>query len=785
MHAPNALAHLTSNAWHTHSVSESLPANPVRRSEILLCAGLTAAFYSPYFNFKAMLSGGDFSNLFWPGKLHVQRAWDSGVIALWNPWSYLGTPFAATMQHGVFYPPDWLIFSALPADAGLGIYVVLHLMFCALGMQFWIRRATGIFGWASAVIAAAFPMTSWFWGHSEHINQIACASWMPWMMGVAWEFAKGMRRTSSFVGLYGFLSAMQFLSGHPQAAFYTHLAVAAMLTGFVFSRREERLHRLKRTLIGYGCAGLLGGMVSAVQLLPTLEMTKHSIRSEKDPQYAREYSVPLDAMRLAILPHAFGSFRDGYRRLGENQDIPDLRAYNEYGMFVGWPMLALALVGVAWGLRQRKRLALFLAVGAVGCFMLAAGGNFTPSRIMATDESPPVGWSPYDLFLMLVPPAQGFRAPARILMLGMMLVVTLGAFGWRSLAEWLAAREMSPLLRRIAPAAFLASIVLALYVPSLQEKFRFPVPSQPLLHEIASAPPKGEPNLDTRVFRLQMLDDQFVAKNERELSASISQGNPLLRRWFRQQPNMNIVSRFGMEDGYEEGLSPTLRTKDFLLYFNRNMRWYRPDPLFLSLIGIRYLWVDADDPNLLYDKELYPIAPEFSPGGLELRRNPMWVGSAFWRDAARGVDFSLFDGPVRTRGKRFQNRRTTEAIQYGDAPDWTRPWPRLETHVPTPNSIVVDLGSTMPISDIIVTLGAYPGWYITGDQWRRWPVEWISAVHAVVPQDHLYDRRVRLVYEPPTYRVGLYLSAIGAAIAAFIAMMQPRARRVERRRSVV
>jgi hypothetical protein len=766
-------------------VPETTQTPPIRRREILLCAGLTAAFYAPYFNYKMMLSGGDFSNLFWPGKLLVQRAWATGVLPLWNPWSYLGTPFAATMQHGVFYPPDWLIFSALPADAGLGLYVVLHLMFCALGMLFWLRSATGISGLASAVIAAAFPMTSWFWGHSEHINQIACASWMPWMIGVAWEFAKGQRRTSSFVGLYGFLSAMQFLSGHPQAAFYTHLAVVGMLACFVFAEKGDWLRLLRKTIIGFGCAGLIGGMVAGAQLLPTLEMAQHSVRAQKDPRYARDYSIPLDAMRLAILPHAFGSFRDGYRRLGDNNDIPDLRAYNEYGMFVGWPMLALALGGVAWGMRRRRRLALFLAVGAVGCFVLAAGGNFTPSRFMATDEFPPVGWSPYDLFLTLLPPAQGFRAPSRILMLGMLLIVSLGALGWRGFTEWLAGRELSPALRRIAPVALLASVFFALYVPSLQEKFRHPVPSQPLLLETLSAPRVENPNLDTRVFRLQMMDDQFVAKNERELGPSISQGNPLLRRWYRQQPNMQIVSEFGMEDGYEEGLAPTLRTKDFLLYFNRNMRWYRPDPLFLSLIGIRYIWIDPDDPNLRYDEETYAKAPEFAPAGMELRRNPMWVGAAFWRDAARGIDFSLFDGPVRTRGERFLNQRTTQAINYGDAPDWTRPWPRLATRVPTPNSIIVEVNSTTPISDVIVTLGEYPGWYITGDQWRRWPVEWISAVHAVVPQDHLYDRRVRLVYEPPTYRFGLYMSAIGAAIAAFIAMMQPRKPRVERRRSVV
>ncbi len=47
-----------------------------------------------------------------------------GQIPLWNPWVYLGTPFLASLQSGVFYPPSVLLF--LPFPLGFNLFLLSH-----------------------------------------------------------------------------------------------------------------------------------------------------------------------------------------------------------------------------------------------------------------------------------------------------------------------------------------------------------------------------------------------------------------------------------------------------------------------------------------------------------------------------------------------------------------------------------------------------------------------------------------------------------------------------------
>ena len=78
----------------------------IRRRDIAACATIVVAFYHTHLDPSRMPSGGDFANLFWPGRILEQQSWAQGIVPLWNPWCFLGTPFAATMQQGAFYPVD-------------------------------------------------------------------------------------------------------------------------------------------------------------------------------------------------------------------------------------------------------------------------------------------------------------------------------------------------------------------------------------------------------------------------------------------------------------------------------------------------------------------------------------------------------------------------------------------------------------------------------------------------------------------------------------------------------
>lgn len=728
---------------------------------LLVTAAIILGFYRVHLDATMMQSGGDFANLFWPMKLHVQRAWADGVVALWNPYSYLGTPLAASMQHGVFYPVEWPLLR-LPAHRMLAMHLLLHLVWAGWGTTLLLARILRG-AWLPAVAFGwIYPCCQWFWGHQEHINQVASAAWIPWQVLIVWNGARERMATRRFIGAYAGVSALQFLTGHPQEAFYGHLLAGALWVALHGHGGGWRV--LPRTVAVFAAAGGLFLLLAAVQVLPMRELESLSIRQFRDENYAHSYSMPPDLLKVAIDPHAFGSFVSGYVADSPDGPVQDLRAYGEYGLFIGWPVLLLALLAP---LLHRRRLTLFLAVGVVLVVLLAMGGNTAPARMMARDftEFTTPGASLYDLFITLVPPARGLRVPARIIIVGLLAVVLLAALGADALRHRLGRWGGALLL----PACALVTAVQLERVAAL-EKFRHPVPVEPLLGILRESQSLSQRSIDDRLFRLWMLDDQLLAKNERELATTRMHGNPLMLRYRRLQPGMHIAAMIPMEDGYEEGLVPTARTKDFLTAFNRHFRSERPDAQFLALLGIGRLW---SDPPI--DAQVFPAITDGPEAAWRMHRNPLHRGATFWLESANGVDWEAFDGAVvRTGDPALGFHRGQALLPYGAVPRWNMGGATLRTALPNGNRVEVSSFSA-PEDDAILTMGNYPGWRIIMPDGSREPLEWLNAVHAFIPQAAFDEQHtVTLAYEPASYRIGLFLSA--GALGVMLLLLLSRGR---------
>lgn len=720
------------------------------------CVALAVlGFYYTHFDLARTQPGGDFLNLFWPLKeFRWTTAVEAGVFPLWNPYIFLGTPHHAVMQHAVFYPIDWLFFWHSPMLPAVDLFVAFHCALVGIGAWYMVRRAVGLNGIPAMLAGIVFPCTAWFWGAQEHINQIAATAWMPWLLAVALHFARGNMVVPRFVALYAILGALQFSVGHPQAAFYTHVTsfciVAVASSGALRSRAS-------RLLLGYIGAGLLTACISGVQLLPALELAPDGSRHHHDPAWSYSYSMPPDLLLTYIAPHAFGSYVDGYRtpdpETGEM--VQSLRAYNEYGLYVGLPVLVLAVVGFAamWGRNRAISVTLVAAIAAT--LLLAMGGNVSFARISAFDftEFPRPGeGSLHDLVVAVVPFADGFRVPARIVIITTLIWTVLAAFGLQVLMEQLADRLKSTAIVRAAGAAGIAVCLLALYLPSRVERFRHPIDLDPLYLQLAEDERLlREPSIDDRVFRLTTGDHEILVLN-RELETELSLGvNTGALRQQRLAPNMNVPLRIPLVEGYEEGLAPTIRTKDFLFQFNRNLRSARPDMQLLSLLGVGRVYSD-----LPIDEAAYPRDDRWTPAR-PLYSVPTQRGAAFWRANAEGVDLGAFEGPAWPDG-RYEGSRNTEPVEYGRLSNWGE-GPLLMTDVTDPNTVRVRFDG-MPPGDALLAMGWRPGWELDGRE-----VEWINAVHAVIPSGSLEEGEVLLEYRPAPFRTGVLATGLGLVIA--------------------
>lgn len=439
---------------------------PGRRGEalrwLLLALALAAGVllvYAPLLLTNRVLGSGDAFTYFTPYRDYANTALRAGRLPLWNPYLFLGAPFLANPQTAIFYPLHWL-FIALPAAASLKASLALHVWLAGLGAAVYVRRVARL-GWLAALTAALILSLSGYLGaRAGQINQVSAVAWLPWLLVLLETSAPRWRLSPSgqppgpplpavrWLALAGLalVVALQLLAGHTQSSFInlTGLMLAALWPGLAalaaagwrLARRawtalasrggrgtthrpgaEEGAAALDKSALaaasGRGLIALsavvLGFLLAAVQLLPTLELSSLSIRSGGlSWREAVSFSLQLRGLLLTLLP-SYGE------NLAGRFATP---AYGEYVAYTGLAGLLLALLAVLrWRAAAGRRPLASpwgLAVGlALGGFFLALGA-FNPL---------------YYVLVKVVPGFDLFRAPARWMLLYTFGVSVLAAHG--------------------------------------------------------------------------------------------------------------------------------------------------------------------------------------------------------------------------------------------------------------------------------------------------------------------------------------------------------------------
>lgn len=356
-----------------------------------------------------VLGRGDALTYFTPYWAYRAEALRAGRLPLWNPYLFLGVPFLANPQAAVLYPLHWPLIWMRPERA-LVWSLVIHtwLAGCftyALGRRWRIGR------WGALTAASIYMLGGHLAGHAGQINQVNVLAWFPLAALLQDRMAFSQTRSARWQGLAGLAAvvALQLVAGHTQAT-YISCAGLGMLTlaGTLWdslSRRcpwRQTLGALAMRLGLLALAMMLAALVAAAQLLPTLELTRLSLRAGGLGYLeAIAFSLHPRWLLLAFLPpYAL----QPEAALG----TPIFGEYLAYASVVG---LALASIGLL--ARERGRARVQMAALAGGGIALALGG-YTPL---------------YFILYKLIPGFNLFRVPPRWLAwyaLGIALLAGMG-----------------------------------------------------------------------------------------------------------------------------------------------------------------------------------------------------------------------------------------------------------------------------------------------------------------------------------------------------------------------
>ena len=401
---------------------------------------------------------------FYPWRHFAAESIRSGVIPLWNPYQFGGTPFVANSQSAVLYPGN-ILFALIPETSRAFAWsALLHTTLCGWFTYLFLRRLplpisiampgkpnarpVGCSELSAVLGGIVFTYSFWQVAWMQLPSFLATSCWLPLVLRQITLILSAnssdksrdsqLRRNPLFgdsgdIALLAGAIGMMLLAGHLQIAFYA--LFAALLWGLCslcFLSSEPSRWKLRRA--GVCLAGFCLGLALALpQLLPSIELSRMSHRVSKPSaegyQAYVEYALPLSGLSLLTLPETFGGDSDpanpywGYyeKRLPDGNAVGIRHNLAETAIYVGILPLFLASIVV---LRLKSSPMSKPGFDSVGLFFLLLA---LLASLMA------LGTPANALFYFGIPGFGQSGSPARCLVLWAFALACLSALGLESL----------------------------------------------------------------------------------------------------------------------------------------------------------------------------------------------------------------------------------------------------------------------------------------------------------------------------------------------------------------
>jgi hypothetical protein len=381
----------------------------------LLCAAALASFVlAPSLPDGVGLGIKDAGHLFPSLKERVARAWARGELPLWNPDVGCGVPLLADPMSQALYPPN-AVFLGTDAFTGMKRFVWLHLALLVPAFVL-AARSYGVATLPALAVALGFV------GAGPVLSQHWSVMWMGGLVGFLVGLA-GLRGVLRGAGVWTAAGAAlvagaswMVLAG----AFEVLLAFAAWAVAEVAVHVVARGRAAGRGVVAVGACVALAIGICAVQLLPTYELVGLSSRAGGvDTGEAYLWSLSAPRLLELVAPGLFGNsvHRTSWILALQPQQfkIPYLG-----GIYLGAPLLVLALAGLSARGRGVGRYGGLLLPGAVLVTVVMALGEATPLLPLMREVVPGVGL---------------FRYPEKLLTLTTVAVSLLAALGLQRCAR--------------------------------------------------------------------------------------------------------------------------------------------------------------------------------------------------------------------------------------------------------------------------------------------------------------------------------------------------------------
>ena len=701
---------------------------------------------------------GDLVTSFYPFRAIAARAAADGEIPLWNPYFLSGTPLLASSQSAVFYPLTALyyVFST-PIAWGLAslLRMFLVILFTAAFMRSIGGTTTGAMTSALLFAFGGF-LTVW---QGQAMNDAVI--WLPLACLAVVRLHK--RPASGSIVLGAFTFAMPVLGGHPETA--VHITITAVaLAGFLFVTAPSR-----KFVLAFLAAGLLAGGLAAVQILPTAEWSGLAYRSLTDAWSPQPLWSLLGWVSRDVL-HSTNSF---------GLQIPEMAAYIGMMAFVAAP---LAFLGKA------KKFAWFF--GAWTAIVLSVAYGVGPAY-----------------WLSLHTPIVQAVKNSRLIFVGCFGLAVLAGLGISAI-ECRTHRVRAALLMGSGCTLALAMIyALRTVTTAMAEPSRYPRTSAMLL--VLCAVPvllRLAGKLNGNAFRFAILaivsldvltfTRGFMPFTQpKDIFPRVDLFDRIPRQEVEPDRIMqvfgvypeNTQSMYGLSaaGGYEICLR---RIKEFVMDLTPSdisSVDFIPEKVLsvadrrIDMLNARYVLVsELDSRHTRFRDQPERFRFLYSTGGTSVYENLRVLPAAYLVAAGAAVVTDDAAALERIKDPGFDPRQTVllpVALKTAGIPEVASSLKTAAVEWRARTSNRFELNVTAPQRSVLVVSQIYyPGWvaFVDGQRTEVFPANFALTGIEVPPGDH----RVHFEFQSPSFRAGLSITAVAAALLIGLAATSLRSR---------
>lgn len=339
----------------------------------------------------------------YPVKSFLAQSLKKHQLPLWNPYISGGYPQVATIT-GNFNPINWLLFDVFPTPVAFNLGFALSFSIAGI-FTYLFAQSIGLTRITSLFAAIIFSYSGFFITQITHFVVIQTLSFFPLALYLIEVFIQ--KKKSYLLPLLSVVFALQMLAGFYQIVLYSLIFIFIYAILRIFYVGEPRFHRWK-LLLGITGAIIGGFILSAIQLLPSWELTQISNRKGGvDFEEVKMFPYQIKHLVTFLWPYLLGDPRVGsYPRFSQNWGI-----FWESTGFVGILPIIFALFAILRAFTKSKIVQIFTILLVLSLLLML--GKNSPT-----------------IFLYKIPPLSFFRVPARWIVFFAFSLTILGAIGF-------------------------------------------------------------------------------------------------------------------------------------------------------------------------------------------------------------------------------------------------------------------------------------------------------------------------------------------------------------------